>query len=48
MKKQWSIPTMSQLNVAATQNGPEPSTAHDLTTYDTNGNWWAGGVSKNN
>lgn len=47
MKKQWNNPTMAQLNINATSNGPEPTTEHDMTTYDTTGKWWAGGHSKN-
>lgn len=46
-KSKWMLPTMSKLNMSATQQGPAATTHHDATTYDANGDWWAGGVSKN-
>lgn len=44
-KNQWMLPTMSKLNMSATQEGPHPTDDHDATTYDNKGNWWAGGQS---
>ena len=45
MKKTWKNPIVNKLGVNATKEGEQPTTNHDMTTYDSNGKWWAGGVS---
>lgn len=44
-KKVWENPTMKELGVEATQSGHNATTEHDMTTYDDNNYWWAGGKS---
>ena len=45
MKKVWVNPEIDRLGVGATNEGPNPTEKHDMTTYDSNGNWWGGGKS---
>ena len=46
MKKVWVNPEIDRLGVGATNEGPNPTEKHDMTTYDSNGNWWGGGKSQ--
>ena len=45
MKKTWENPELNNIGVEATKEGTQPTTDHDMTTYDASGKWWAGGVS---